>query len=248
MAGATLAGPLGACCFQTVQHVGDPRGTVEKIAGVDTYVARPSGGGADKVVLFHADIFGPLYVNSKLIMDFWADNGFLVLGVDYFEGDSYDFHMDEKGFDIGTWIKKHQERTAVLLPPWYKAVKEQYGSAKFFTVGYCYGAPYVMDLVKGDWITAGAFAHPAFLSEDHFKDLKHPILLSCAEVDQTFPVASRRKAEDLLAEQKATYFVQVFGGVQHGFATRGDPKVPAERWAKEESARSIVNWFTHFSE
>lgn len=146
---ATLAGSVGAHCLQTVQHVGDPRGTVEQIAGVNTYVARPASGGGDKIILFFADVFGALYVNSKLLMDYWAENGeqgglvdgvrsayhwgwvlgagYLVLALDYFEGDSYGFHLDEKGFDTQAWIKKNQARTEVLLPPWIDAVREQYG-------------------------------------------------------------------------------------------------------------------------
>ena len=72
----------------------------------------------------------------------------------------------------------------------------------------------------------------------------------------------------MLAEQKATYYIQVFSSVKHGFALRGDPNVPAEskhsrtaalgsavlcmmadvsaEWAKEESARAILDWFSHF--
>ena len=39
-------------------------------------------------------------------------------------------------------------------------------------VGYCFGAPYVMDLLAEDWLIAGAFAHPTFLDEDHFKKVQ----------------------------------------------------------------------------
>jgi dienelactone hydrolase len=48
-------------------------------------------------------------------------------------------------------------------------------------------------------------------------------------IDPTFPVESRRRAEDILDEIKATYHVQIFGGVEHGFATRGDPSVEVIR-------------------
>ncbi|KAI0640321.1 Alpha/Beta hydrolase protein [Trametes polyzona] len=250
MAGKTLAGPPGDCCRQTVQHVGEPKGTVETIAGVETYTARPPGGTiGNKIILFFADVFGPLYVNSKLLMDYWAENGFLVLGLDYFEGDSYALHKDDKEFDVMAWMKEKQDRTAVLLPPWVEAVRKQYGPEKKYTcVGYCFGGPYVMVHVKTDWITAGAFAHPAFLNEDHFRNVKKPILLSCAEIDETFPVESRRRAEDILVEEKATYFIQVFSSVKHGFALRGNPDVSVEKWAKEESARGILDWFNHFCE
>lgn len=48
------------------------------------------------------------------------------------------------------------------------------------------------------------------------------------ETDHTFPVESRRRAEDILAEKKATYYVQLFSSVVHGFGTRGDPKIDHE--------------------
>jgi hypothetical protein len=32
-----------------------------------------------------------------------------------------------------------------------------------------------------------------------------------------------RRAVDILATKKATYHLQVFSGVSHGFATRADP-------------------------
>lgn len=53
-------------------------------------------------------------------------------------------------------------------------------------------------------------------------------LVLLIEIDHTFQIEARRRAEDMLVEQKATYTIQVFGGVKHGFALRGDPAVPAE--------------------
>jgi dienelactone hydrolase len=43
------------------------------------------------------------------------------------------------------------------------------------------------------------------------------------EMDGTFPLPARRRAEDILIAAKATYHIQVFSGVAHGFAVRGDP-------------------------
>ncbi|RPD64754.1 alpha/beta-hydrolase [Lentinus tigrinus ALCF2SS1-6] len=237
---ATLAGPPGECCRKTIQHDGVARGKVETVAGVETYVARPADGSTKKIILFFADVYGPLYINAQLIMDYWADNGYLVIGLDYFEGDSMQKYPDRSKLDYEAWRPKKQARAAVLIPPWVEAVKKDYG--------YCFGAPYVMEHLTTDWIRAGAFGHPAFLNEDHFRHIKKPLLLSCSEIDHTFPLESRRRAEDILVEEKKTYFIQVFGSVAHGFALRGDPKDPIARWSREESARSILNWFNHFSE
>ncbi|KAI0658274.1 alpha/beta-hydrolase [Cubamyces menziesii] len=248
MSNSTLAGPPGECCRQTVHHVGTPRGALEYIAGVNTYIARPTSGNVDKIILFFSDVYGALYTNSQLVMDYWAESGYLVLGLDYFEGDSKALlNLADGTFDYPGWIKKKQARAAVLVPPWIEAVRERFGTdVKYTCVGYCFGAPYVMDLFKTDWIVAGAFGHPAFLNEGHFRGIQRPLLMSCAEIDHTFPLESRRKAEDMLVEQKATYYIQVFSSVKHGFALRGDPSVPAEKWAKEESARAILDWFSHF--
>ena len=48
------------------------------------------------------------------------------------------------------------------------------------------------------------------------------------EDDFTFPVDARRRAEDILVEKKATYFIHVFSGARHGFATRSNPELKAE--------------------
>ncbi|KAF5390821.1 hypothetical protein D9757_004572 [Collybiopsis confluens] len=64
--------------------------------------------------------------------------------------------------------------------------------------------------------------------------------------DHTFPLPSRRIAEDILVERKRQYYFQVFSGVTHGFASRGDPNIPDERWGREQSAQGISGWFHRF--
>jgi hypothetical protein len=48
-------------------------------------------------------------------------------------------------------------------------------------------------------------------------------------VVETEPKESRRRAEDTLEEIKATYYLELFSGVSHGFGTRGDPEVENSR-------------------
>ena len=56
-----------------------------------------------------------------------------------------------------------------------------------------------------------------------------PLFLSCSEVDHTFDGPSRRRALDILQAEKATYHYQLFSGVEHGFALRGNPDDPYQR-------------------
>ncbi|KAF8798403.1 alpha/beta-hydrolase [Phlegmacium glaucopus] len=248
-----LAGPPGECCIQGVKHSGEPTGKTITIADVQTYISEPPAKSASsqdkkKIILYFADVYGPFYINAQLLQDYYASHGFIVLGIDYFFGDPVHLHLEE-GFDRKAWMSKYRERAKEVVPKWIKAVRDIYGTdAKYCAVGYCFGGPFALEVATTDDVVAAAFAHPASLNEDHFRKLTKPLLLSCAETDFTFPAESRRRAEDILAEVKATYHVQIFSGVSHGFGTRGDPNVENSRWAKEKSAQGIIEWFVRFSE
>jgi hypothetical protein len=46
-----------------------------------------------------------------------------------------------------------------------------------------------------------------------------------------------------LREANKPYHLQVFSGVEHGFALRCDLSKPYERWCKEQSAKCIAEYF-----
>lgn len=77
-------------------------------------------------------------------------------------------------FDYEAWKQKHTAFADKSVPEWVKTVTDRYRSAntQFVCVGYCFGAPYVCDELAKGTVTAGAFAHPAFLKEHHFKHIQ----------------------------------------------------------------------------
>jgi len=270
-----LAGPQ--CCLKTVQHVGEPVGKVIKLGDLVTYISYPAKAAEKahkRILLFFADVAGPFFVNNQLLCDFFASHGWLVLSPDYFEGDpvtKYRKIVDGKlfvdpDFDFDAWLEKHHASSMKVTPPWLKAAEVQFGTpgAKFATVGYCFGGPFVLDLCAGDLVSAAAAAHPAYITESRLRNSKRhppvfttdvtnlqseePIFFSCAEVELPLGLVndSRHLAEKILAENKRHYHFQLFSGVEHGFACRGDPKDENQRWAKEESANAILRWFERF--
>ncbi|KIK62008.1 hypothetical protein GYMLUDRAFT_42443 [Collybiopsis luxurians FD-317 M1] len=251
-----LAGPLSDHCFSPgFKHEGTPASTKITIAGVPTYLSEPPkstegstspSGQPKRILIFLADVNGASWPNNLLLLDTFAQNGFTVLAVDYFLGDGIVQHT-EPGFDREKWKDDMHELARGIMPKWWEAVKQEYGrEAKYCVAGYCFGAPYTMELAADDAVVAAAIAHAAFLNEDHFRNIKKPLLLSCAETDHTFPTESRRIAEDILVSNKAKYYFQVFSGVVHGFANRGDPSIPDYRWAKEQAAQGMSQWFHRF--
>lgn len=65
-------------------------GQFETIHNIRTYVStpkNPSTSGKQDTVIFLHDIFGPDLVNTKIVADEWAGQGFKVLLPDFFDND-----------------------------------------------------------------------------------------------------------------------------------------------------------------
>ncbi|KAJ7910094.1 dienelactone hydrolase [Mycena leptocephala] len=256
MSDPVLAKPPGDCCT--------PTGKFITIADVNTYIAHPPNQAQEnRVILYFPDVWGiDTFTNGQLLCDYYASQGTQCLIANQFfvqlTMDPVHLHRKsrgdvttEPGFDFEAWKAKHMAFAAVAVPKWIDALKAQFGTpeTKYAVVGYCFGAPYVMDALSESSSTAcvGAFGHPAFLNESHFKIVPvKPLFLSCAETDHTFPAPARHRAEELLTTGKRTFYIQLFSGVEHGFALRGNMDDAYERFTKEESANGIVRWFTKF--
>lgn len=87
-----LAKPSGACCLKGTLHEGESRGTWETITGVETYITTPPANKSNgHVLLYFPDVWG-MFPNGLLVMDAFADEGYTVLGLDYFRGVSLHFY------------------------------------------------------------------------------------------------------------------------------------------------------------
>lgn len=81
-----LAKPSADCCLKGHIHSGDALGRFEDIDSIQTYVTEPAADKANgNIVLYYADVYG-MFTNGLLIMDEMAKAGYLVLGLDYFQG------------------------------------------------------------------------------------------------------------------------------------------------------------------
>jgi len=238
-----LAAPPGDACFEGVKHEGVAKGEMIDVGGYQTYVTYPPSKSTDKLILYYCDVHGPYFINNRLLMDWFAEHGYFVVSPDYFLGEQLEEIRKQPGFDHYTWVTPHRVKARGIAIEFEKAIKDKYGPKKVGVVGYCFGGPMVTKALSTGVADAGAFCHPSQVTEDDLKAVKSPLLMSCAEVDSTFPTKSRHRAEEILIENKTPYHEQLFGGVTHGFAVRGNMDNENERWAKEQSAWGILAWF-----
>lgn len=130
-----LAKPPGDCCITGHLHEGEPRGTIETVEGIETYVVRPPEGRANgNIVLYFPDVWG-FFNNGFLVMDAFAEAGYMTIGLDYFRGDPVWKHRKDRhdtttepDFDYEAWKEKHQAFAAEAVPRWVDAVRAKYGA------------------------------------------------------------------------------------------------------------------------
>ncbi|KAJ5221413.1 uncharacterized protein N7469_010300 [Penicillium citrinum] len=246
-----LAKPADLCCLKGTFHTGEPTGSITQIEGVDTYVARPHPEKSNgNVILFFPDAFG-LHINSFLMMDAFAECGYLTLGVDYFLGDPVTKYsatpLNDPNFDFEAWKSRHLTATEEVAAKWVKDVKGIYGTSedtKFACVGYCWGARFVtQQLSSGGICKAGGIAHPSFLKESDVSKVNEPIFLSVPAQDKLFEPIERSRTVEILTEGGKRFNIQIFANVGHGFASRARLTDPYEKWAKEQSFKGFVDWF-----
>jgi dienelactone hydrolase len=66
------------------------------------------------------------------------------------------------------------------------------------------------------------------------------------EVDNIFTAELRSKSEKILADLKAPYQINLYGGVEHGFAVRGDLTIKEVKFATDRAFEQAVTWFKYW--
>ncbi|KAF7713652.1 Dienelactone hydrolase family protein [Penicillium ucsense] len=237
-----------ACCASGFKHQGTPAGEVKNIDGVDTYITYPKDNQTpEKAVVFLSDIFG-IFPNSQLLADEYAKSGYLTVIPDLFQGDAISTaDMDSGKVDFGAWLPKHQPANVdPVVEAAIKYVRETLGVKKVAAVGYCFGAKYVTRFLKTNKVDVGFVAHPSFVTHEELGAIQGPYSIAAAETDSIFTTQLRHESEETLIKTGQPWQINLFGGVAHGFAVRGDLNVKVQKFAKEQAFYQAVAWFREY--
>jgi len=241
-------------CTKGVRHEGTPEGKIEKIGGIETYVATPTVDyPKDAAIIFWTDVFGIALPNNRLLADDFAKNGFKVYMPNLFYDDplSPDAFSDPN-FDIMKWFPNHKpdDIQTEIVKPFLAAIEEQ-GVKKYALTGYCFGARLSFDIAFSpsykESVKAIAVAHPSLLKFpddfEKYKETNVPLLINSCEIDQQFPLENQPKVDEILKGFAPGYKREYFAGCTHGFAVRGDLSDPKVKAGKEGAFTATVLWF-----
>ncbi|KAL2800160.1 dienelactone hydrolase [Aspergillus keveii] len=235
------------CCLSGSLHEGHPTGDLEQIKSFRAYIARPKAGARPgTAVILLSDIFG-IFRNNQLLADEFALNGYLAILPDLFDGDQITVDdYDAKKIEMPTWISRH---TVKDISPKVEATiqyaRAQPGIQHVAAAGYCLGAKYVVRSLQGGQIDSGYIAHPSFVTDEEIGAIERPLSISAAEHDAIFTTAKRHSSEETLRGTGQGFQINLFSGVAHGFASRGDLSQHHVRFAKEQAFAQAVAWFDH---
>lgn len=140
--------------------------------------------------------------------------------------------------------------TKVVVEKFLKGLKSEQSPKFIGLVGYCFGARFAIRQISaasplGD---ACAVAHPSNVTMEEIAAIgKVPIMISAAETDVVFTMENRYATGQKLREIGATYIINLFSGVYHGFAIRGNLSSPDLRFAMNKTISDQIYLFDHFS-
>ena len=230
---------------------GTPTGKSIKVGKHDAYLAVPSTGTEQKSsgILYIPDIFS-IWQNSKLLADQFAAKGYVTLIVDIFNKDPI-LPNEFPGVDLEDWIKNGRKgsgpHTTVEIDPIITEavsyMKDTYGLQNIGALGYCLGAKYVIRHYTLSGIKAGFIAHPSFVEEDELASITGPLTIAAAELDEVFTAERRHRSEEILQENGNVYQINLYSGVDHGFAVRCNLEERRGRFAKEQAFNQAVAFF-----
>ncbi|KAJ7676701.1 Alpha/Beta hydrolase protein [Mycena polygramma] len=248
---------LCAECFKAATHEGTPEGKMTELGGVRCYIATPSVDyPKNKAVLFLPDALGLEFVNTKLLADDYARNGFKTVVPDLFNGSPAPLEIIEPGaapYDWDVWVLDHgPEQTRPPLDAVIAALKAD-GVTEFAASGYCFGGRYTFDLAFDRVIKVAIIAHPGLLKtpedlETYRDKATAPLLINGCTYDKPFPPAAQEQADAILGGGKFApgYKRMYWEGMEHGFAVKGDLADTKIRAAKEGAFKATVEWLSQY--
>lgn len=148
-------------------------------------------------------------------------------------------------FDLGSFKEKNDKDVrwpellacVEVLPSRYKRVG---------IIGYCYGGWSSFRLGSKNHsprlVHCISTAHPTWLTQEEIDNIGVPVQILAPEFDPPFTPELKAYANSVIPTKGVPYDYQFFPGVEHAFATRGNPEDEKEKRAMVRGKNAQVAW------
>lgn len=262
---------ISPCCLSGAVHGGIPKGTIEKIGNLDTYVIGPADGSRSKSIVFLVDIFGWEFQNIRLLADNYAKAGFYCYIPDIHRGDSLAIEFLQSiepplpvresrnlydkaastaatAATLGPWLARHREAVSKpLIDNFIQTVRQIPRTGKVGAIGFCWGGRYAILATKGGHggVDAAYACHPSLVAVPaDFEPVTKPLSLAVGEKDSLLSLRTVGQIQDVFTtELKVPHEIRIYRDQVHGFALRSDWSSEKDRQAMDAAEKQGVEWF-----
>ena len=208
---------------------------------------RYGGSDASTAIIYLTDIFGLGIPNNKLLADSLASAGYFVVVPDLFRGDPVpgDALSDpDSNFNLTAWNQDHPpSEVNAIIDSTIATMRDEFGVQRLGTVGYCFGGPYVAQLLAEDsFVSAGFTAHPSGVEAEQWEAVAKPVSVAYGALDELVPQEDRHEAEDIFINGNKTFQISLYAEAEHGFAVRTDLSNKMKAFAQEGAYFQAVRW------
>ncbi|XP_022722004.1 endo-1,3;1,4-beta-D-glucanase-like isoform X2 [Durio zibethinus] len=218
-------------------------GSVQEFGGLTTYVTGPPD--SNLAILLIHDAFGFETPNLRKLADKVAAAGYFVVVPDFLYGDPAD--VGNPKFDREAWLKAHDTEKGSEDAKQVIAALKSKGVSAVGAAGFCWGGMVVVNLASTDDIQVAVVLHPGPLTEDKIKEVKVPIAILGAEIDQYSPPEQLKQLGEILStKSELDSFVKIFPGVAHGWTVRYNVEDESAVKIAEEAHEDMLNWFSKY--
>lgn len=152
-------------------------------------------------------------------------------------------------FDLQGWIGRNsREIRWPEISSCAKALKSEHSFKRVGAMGYCYGGWGCFQLGSKDnlLVDAISMAHPSLVQKVEIENVGVPVQILAPEHDQVFTPELKEYCNKVIPTLGVEYDYQHFPGMNHGFASRGNPNSKAEEQALVRAKNAAVHWFKQY--
>ena len=230
-----VAEEKNADLFATLDSLDVISEEVSYMEGVTGYLAQPSAEGNYPGVIMIHEWWG-LNDNVKDMANLLANEGYVVLAVDIYEGEIAE--DSGKAGKLAGAARANPEKAVYNMQQAALYLRSELGVQKLGSMGWCFGGGQSLQLaLSGEELDATVIYYGHLVTEEEqLSKISWPVLGIFGEKDTSIPVSSVNEFEGSLNSLEIQNEIHIYPGVGHAFAnpsgTKYAPDETKDAWEK----------------